>query len=241
MGNSFPGLCSFKLEQSVECLNLENVVSFHFPYLTLISVLLLTEGSFRYQAEGRSEASPSAVTRHGAMQWTDKYGRLHYCLWCLLTRVCLSLNFVQFSHFVSGLGWLGWAVWAGLGWAGQHKSPYVIFTKVATSARLPTSVLPLTQEKISLLKDSSPSRQTHIHTSLHMFQENSDCSIVKCDYYEPDTAAPVSIFDPMLSSLPLSSISSLGTRAVNVPSQSCTLPGEGTYCSHLLVESTYCH
>ena len=167
MGNSFPGLCSFKLEQSVECLNLENVVSFHFPYLTLISVPLLTEVSFRYQAEGRTEAAPpSAVTRHGAMQWTDKYGRLHYCLWCPLTRVCLSLNFVQFSHFVSGLGWLGWAVWAGLGWAGQHKSPYVIFTKVATSARLPTSVLPLTREKISLIKDSSPSRQTHIHTSL---------------------------------------------------------------------------
>ena len=211
MGNSFPGLCSFKLEQNVECLNLlENVVSFHFPYLTLISVLLLTEVSFRYQAEGRSEASPSAVTRHGAMQWTDKYGRLHYCLWCPLTRVCLSLNFVQFSHFVSGLGWAGCA--------GQHKSPYVIFTKVATSARLPTSVLPLTQEKISLIKDSSPSRQTHIHTSLHLFQENSDCSIVKCDYYDTDTAAPVSIFDPMLSSLPLSSISTLGIRAVNEPS-----------------------
>ena len=118
MGNSFPGLCSFKLEQNVECLNLlENVVSFHFPYLTLISVPLLTEVSFRYQAEGRTEAAPpSAVTRHGAMQWTDKYGRLHYCLWCPLTRVWLSLNFVQFSHFVSGLGWLGWA---GLGWAAQ--------------------------------------------------------------------------------------------------------------------------
>ena len=164
------------------------------------------------------------------MQWTDKYGRLHYCLlpplsgiWCPLTRVCLSLNFVQFSHLVSGLGW---ADWAGLDWAGQHKSPYVIFTKVATSARLPTSVLPLTREKISLIKDSPHPRPTFIHHCV--FQESSDCSIVKCDYYDTDTAAPVSIFDPMLSSLPLSSISSLGIRAVNEPSQSCTV---------LLVES----
>ena len=61
-----------------------------------------------------------------------------------------------------------------------------------------------------------------------MFQESSDCSIVKCDYYDTDTAAPVSIFDPMLSSLPLSSISSLGIKAVYEPSQSCTV---------LLVES----
>ena len=122
MGNSFPALCSFKLEQNVESLNLENVVSFHFPYLTLISVLLLTEVSFRYQDISQNCGSPTTSrhsARRGAMQWTDKYGRLHYCLlpplsgiWCPLTRVCLSLNFVQFSHLVSGLGW---ADWAGLG------------------------------------------------------------------------------------------------------------------------------
>ena len=69
MGNSFPALCSFKLEQSVESLNLENVVSFHFPYLTLISVLLLTEVSFRYQDISRTVAAPPpAVTQHGAVQ-----------------------------------------------------------------------------------------------------------------------------------------------------------------------------
>ena len=154
------------------------------------------------------------------MQWTDKYGRLHYCLlpplsgiWCPLTRACLSLNFVQFSHFVSGLGW-----------AAQIS---VCHFYQGRSLRPPPNLRPSfdTREDIFNKRLSSP-RLTFIHHCV--FQESSDCSIVKCDYYDTDTAAPVSIFDPMLSSLPLSSISSLGIRAVNEPSQSCTV---------LLVES----
>ena len=228
MGNSFPALCSFKLEQSVESLNLENVVSFHFPYLTLISVLLLTEVSFRYQDISRTVAAPPpAVTQHGAVQCNG------------LINTAASIIVCCPHYLVSGVHWpasvsvstlcsfrISCLGWAGLDWAGQHKSPYVIFTKVAPSARLPTSVLPLTREKISLIKDSPHLRPRFIHHCV--FQESSDCSIVKCDYYDTDTAAPVSIFDPMLSSLPLSSISSLGIRAVNEPSQSCTV---------LLVES----
>ena len=163
------------------------------------------------------------------MQWTDKYGRLHYCLlpplsgiWCPLTRVCLSLNFVQFSHLVSGLGW---ADWARLDWAAQIS---VCHFYQGRSLRPPPNLRPSfdTREDIFNKRLSSPQpRPRFIHHCV--FQESSDCSIVKCDYYDTDTAAPVSIFDPMLSSLPLSSISSLGIRAVNEPSQSCTVPRGG--------------
>ena len=168
MGNSFPGLCSFKLEQNVECLNLlENVVSFHFPYLTLISVLLLTEVSFRYQAEGRSEASPSAVTRHGAMQWTDKYGRLHYCPLPHWSGVHWPAS-VSVSTLCSfRISCLGWAGWAGLGWAAQIS---VCHFYQGRHLRPPPNLRPSfdTREDIFNKRLLTPSPDPHSYITSHV-------------------------------------------------------------------------